>query len=57
MNNFSKKRHISVSMKWIKAESGNTYICPTDAFKKSDNPSEEELMRLCVNESCNPQND
>ena len=39
--------------RWIKAESGNTYICPVGV---PENATEEELKRYCVNESENPQN-
>ncbi len=46
-----------ISVKWIKAESGNTYLCPANVMEKLDNPTEEDLMRYCVNESENPQND
>jgi hypothetical protein len=49
------KRELSV--KWIKAKSGNTYLCPVDALKRLDNPSEEQLKTICVDESENPQND
>jgi hypothetical protein len=50
------KRELNV--KWIKAGSGNTYLCPVDALKKlKDNPSEEELKLICVDESENPHNE
>ena len=49
------KRELSV--KWIKAKSGNTYLCPVDAFDRLKNPKEEELKLICVDESQNPQND
>ena len=41
---------------WYKSESGNTYICPTGALDGIDNPTDEQLSRLCVNESNNPHN-
>ena len=46
-----------LSVQWIKAPSGNTYLCPVDAVKKIKNPSEEQLKLICVDESQNPQND
>jgi len=49
------KRELSV--KWIKAESGTTYLCPVEALKRLDNPSEEQLKMICVDESQNPQNE
>jgi hypothetical protein len=46
-----------LSVKWIKAKSGNTYLCPVDAVKKINNPTEEQLKLICVDESQNPQTD
>jgi hypothetical protein len=51
----AQKREFSV--KWIKAESGNTYLCPVSALDRLDNPTEEQLKMICVDESNNPQND
>jgi hypothetical protein len=48
------KRELGV--RWIKAESGNTYLCPVDAIKRLSNPSEEQLKLICVDESLNPEN-
>jgi hypothetical protein len=53
MNEF--KRELSV--KWIKADSGMTYLCPVNALDRLNNPSEDELKKICVEESMNPQND
>ena len=53
MNEFKKE----LSVKWIKGDSGNTYLCPVDALKRIDDPSEEDLKKICVDESTNPQND
>ena len=53
MNEF--KRELSV--KWIKAKSGSTYLCPVDSLDRMDNPTEEQLKTICVEESANPQND
>ena len=49
------KREISV--KWIKGESGTTYLCPTKSLGRLDNPTEDDLKRICVDESDNPQNE
>jgi hypothetical protein len=49
------KRELGV--KWIKSESGNTYLCPVEALKRLDDPSEEQLRMICVDESLNPQNE
>jgi hypothetical protein len=45
-----------VNVKWIKADSGNTYLCPVKALDRLQNPSEEQLKLICVDESQNPQN-
>ena len=52
-NEFKKE----LSVKWIKAESGNTYLCPVDSLKKLKSPNEDQLKTICVDESQNPQND
>jgi hypothetical protein len=53
----SKEYKKELSVKWIKATSGHTYLCPVDALNKIDNPTEEDLKKICVDESDNPQND
>ena len=45
-----------VNVKWIKSESGNTYLCPVDALNRLNEPKEEELRMICVDESENPEN-
>jgi len=51
------KHKKDLSLKWVKGQSGNTYLCPVDKLEKLDNPSEEDLKKICVDESSNPQND
>ena len=46
-----------LALKWIKGDSGNTYLCPVKAIDKVENPTEEDLKKICVEESQNPQND
>ncbi|UCH85342.1 MAG: hypothetical protein JSW50_06545 [Candidatus Latescibacterota bacterium] len=41
-------------LRWIKATSGATYICPSDLDAGS--LSEAQLKKHCVDESHNPQN-
>ena len=53
----SKEFATEVNVKWIKAESGTTYLCPVKAVQRLDNPTEEQLRAICVDESANPQND
>ena len=45
-----------LSVKWIKADSGNTYLCPVDSLDRLQNPTEEQLRLICVDESTNPEN-
>jgi uncharacterized protein YlaI len=45
----------TVSLKWIKAKSGTTYLCPAVALDRIKNPTEEQLKTMCVDESQNPQ--
>jgi hypothetical protein len=47
----------TLGVKWVKGPSGHTYLCPVDALAKLDNPSEDQLKMICVDESENPQND
>jgi hypothetical protein len=47
----------SLGVKWIKGASGRTYLCPVDAYNRLDNPTEDQLKLICVDESDNPQND
>ena len=46
-----------LSVKWIKADSGTTYLCPVDALNRLGERSEDKLKLICVDESENPQND
>ena len=52
-NEFKKE----LSVRWIKADSGNTYLCPVDALQRMDAPSEDDLKKICVDESENPHNE
>jgi hypothetical protein len=53
MNEFKKE----LGVKWIKAESGTTYLCPVNALKRLEKQTEDNLKMICVEESHNPQND
>jgi hypothetical protein len=46
-----------LSVKWIKSDSGNTYLCPVAALDRLKSPTEDQLKLICVEESENPQND
>ena len=45
-----------LGFRWIKAETGNTYLCPASSLSGDDNLSEQQLRALCVDESQDPQN-
>jgi len=46
-----------ISVKWVKGQSGTTYLCPAKALDRLENPTEDDLKKICVDESQNPQND
>ena len=46
----------NLGQRWIKSASGETWICPLDVAKNAHNLSDDELRKLCVNESENPEN-
>ena len=48
---------MELGVQWIKAQSGTTYLCPTAALKRHENPTEEQLKTMCVDESENPHNE
>jgi hypothetical protein len=52
--NIEFKKQLSV--KWVKGPSGHTYLCPVEALNRFNNPTEEQLKTICVDESANPQN-
>ncbi|MBC8875981.1 MAG: hypothetical protein H8E44_41685 [Planctomycetes bacterium] len=45
------------SFKWVKAETGTTYLCPVDVIKGRSDLTDEELSVLCIDESLSPHND
>jgi len=52
LNEFKKE----LSVKWIQAKSGATYLCPVSALDRIDDANEDQLRMICVDESANPQN-
>jgi hypothetical protein len=45
-----------LNVKWVKGDSGRTYLCPVEALNRLDNPTEDQLKTICVDESENPHN-
>ncbi len=37
----------TLGVKWIMGASGQTYLCPVDAYNRLDNPTEDQLDDLC----------
>ena len=46
-----------IGVKWIKGDSGSTYLCPIVSLERLEKPTEDQLKLICVDESENPQND
>ena len=46
-----------IGVKWVRADSGTSYLCPVAALGRLNQPNETELKKICVDESQNPQND
>lgn len=42
---------------WIKAASGNAYLCPIGSIADKKKATEADLKKVCVDESANPHND
>ena len=53
LNEFKKE----LGVKWVKAKSGGTYLCPVASLKRLESPTDEQLKMICVDESTNPQNE
>jgi hypothetical protein len=52
----TRNRKADLGMAWIKAVSGNTYLCPASAVVSLREASEDDLRKICLDESANPQN-
>jgi hypothetical protein len=46
----------TLGVQWIRGRSNTTYLCPVNALIGIEDPSEDQLRALCVEESMNPQN-
>jgi hypothetical protein len=53
LNEFKKE----LGVKWVKGKSGTSYLCPLAAYNRLTDPKEDDLKKICVDESQNPQND
>lgn len=50
------KHKAAKPMVWIRDAEGNTYICPKSSVNDPENISKSELLKECLDESQNPQN-
>lgn len=57
MENETRISKQDFGIKWIKSDTGNTYLCPAGALKNFESMTDEQLKLVCVEESANPQND
>jgi len=54
---YSKGNKHHFGIKWVRSESGNTYLCPLREVRRLKRLTDDELRRLAINESLNPQNE
>ena len=58
MTGEGKEPKTKQGFEWIKSEkTGTSYLCPVGSIKDKANASDEDLKKVCVDESANPQND
>ena len=57
MTTENKEFKQELGVKWIKCESGTTYLCPVGSLQKLNDPTEDQLKLICVDESMNPHNE
>ena len=53
-----KGKDTKKGFEWIKSgKTGNSYLCPVGSIKDKKTATDEDLKKVCVDESNNPQND
>jgi hypothetical protein len=53
-----EERKKRLGYEWIKSDkTGTSYLCPVGSIKDKANATDEDLKKVCVDESANPQND
>ena len=52
----ARNRKSDLGLKWVRT-SHSAYLCPIGGLDDIRDASEEELRRICIDESLNPQND
>ena len=54
----SDKSEGKKGFEWIKSDkTGVSYLCPVGSIKDKSSATDEDLKKVCVDESQNPQND
>ena len=57
MNEETRIRKANLGVRWIRSESGNTYLLPVSRTSELGDFSDANLSSIGVDESSNPQND
>ena len=57
MEGYLNEYKSGLGVKWVRAQSGTTYLCPEESLRGLQNPTEEQLRAIGVDESMNPHND
>jgi hypothetical protein len=53
-----EERKKKLGYEWIKSEkTGVSYLCPVGSIEDKRKASDEDLKKVCIDESMNPQND
>ena len=57
-NDSIEERKKRLGYEWIKSEkTGVSYLCPVGSIEDKASATDEDLKKVCVDESANPQND
>ena len=57
MNDESRAYKKDLGVRWVRGESGTTYLCTVSTIKDFRYLGESDLRSTCVDESANPQNE
>jgi hypothetical protein len=51
-----KEVKANLGFKWVRSETGRTYLCPASQVDAVRGASDSDLEATCIDESTNPQN-
>jgi hypothetical protein len=58
MTDEAQEKKTKQGYEWIKSEkTGTSYLCPVGSIQDKKKATDEDLKKVCVDESMNPQND